>query len=137
MTDESLSLLFVEDNPVTSASLGKAFSRRGFEVVHAATLEEGLEAVQKSKKFDCLLCDFDRKGENGLLVAKAFADKFPSSPIAIFTGHKDLLQRKDVQVFFHQNPFPKKLKYLYKPIDRTDIFQWFSEVKMAAKNQRR
>lgn len=122
-----LSILFVEDNPVTSASLTKAFERRGYSVTHTMNLEQSLKAIEESDHFDYLLCDYDLNGENGLIAAKAFADKFSDSAFAMFTGYEDFLRRKEVQEFLGKSSFARHLDVLYKPIDRNLIFQWLVE----------
>ena len=122
----ALRVLFVEDNPVTQASMTKALKNRGYALRSATDLASALSFLNKGEIFSHLICDYDLAGENGLVVAKKFNELFPKAPISIFTGHESFLQRADVNQFLSENPLSRALHIIYKPIDQEQIFGWLS-----------
>ncbi|MCL2878633.1 MAG: response regulator transcription factor [Treponema sp.] len=58
-------ILIIEDDPDIHEMLRHAFAREGWELIHAETGEEGLQALQ-SKGADCVILDIMLPGMDGL-----------------------------------------------------------------------
>jgi len=62
-------ILIIEDDPGIQEMLKHAFSREGWKLVHAASGEEGLEAL-KANGADCIILDIMLPGQDGYKVLR-------------------------------------------------------------------
>lgn len=131
MVSQRKSLLLVDDNPVILKSLGKGLQTRGYELFTAQDIAEALKIIEAKDHIDFLITDYDLLGENGLVIAKMFHDKFrQNSAIAVFTSHTDLMVRKEVLDFLQENPMKNGFKLIFKPVERVAIFEWLRETEI-------
>ncbi len=70
-------MLLVEDDPVSASALSTILTRRGFEVLHAATLAQGL-ALLATRSPDTVLLDLMLPdGDGSVLLERARAEGRP------------------------------------------------------------
>jgi len=83
-----LRVLVVEDDPPTRSALRSIFSRQGWQVATAATVDEGLACLDPAP--DCIVLDLvlpDGGGE--AILRKVRADSIPTRMVAVATGTND------------------------------------------------
>lgn len=77
-------ILYVEDDPLTRATIANRLRRRGYNVVEAASGEEALElAADESPSFSLALLDVDLPGINGLETYRQLRARDPSLPAVV------------------------------------------------------
>jgi DNA-binding response OmpR family regulator len=81
-------ILLVEDDERISEPLLRVLGTEGYEVVHASTGNEGLEAVM-SRKPDLLLLDLTLPDIDGLDVCRKVREERPELPIIMLTARAD------------------------------------------------
>jgi DNA-binding response OmpR family regulator len=81
-------ILLVEDDERISEPLIRVLATEGYEVVHAATGNEGLDAVA-SRKPDLLLLDLTLPDIDGLDVCRKVREERPELPIIMLTARAE------------------------------------------------
>jgi DNA-binding response OmpR family regulator len=81
-------ILLVEDDERISEPLLRVLGTEGYEVVHAATGHEGLEAVA-SRKPDLMLLDLTLPDIDGLDVCRKVREDRPELPIIMLTARAE------------------------------------------------
>jgi CheY-like chemotaxis protein len=79
-------VLVVDDDPDIATMLVRALSRRGFVMETAASADEALERIAKSR-FDAALVDLVMPGRDGKDLAAALRERVPGLPIGLLTGY--------------------------------------------------
>jgi len=89
MSDQSVRLLFVDDEPSIRITLPEILKRAGFDVTVAATVPEALEYIGK-EKYDLLLSDLNiGQPGDGFTVISAMRRSQPEVVTIILTGFPD------------------------------------------------
>ncbi|KJZ30241.1 chemotaxis protein CheY, partial [Paracoccus sp. S4493] len=78
-------LLIVEDDAALAATLTESFARRGYDVRHASSTDEGIALAQQSPP-DLALVDLKLPGRSGLECVQALAGMDPAPRIVVLTG---------------------------------------------------
>lgn len=118
MTD-SLSLLLVDDDPVLTQVLARAFTRRGYKVHEANNRSEALSACQQENIDRCVL-DLKIADESGLPLIPELLAIQPSLNIVMLTGYSSINTAVEaIKLGANQ--------YLCKPADANDIEQAFEK----------
>ncbi|MBI4552980.1 MAG: response regulator [Candidatus Latescibacteria bacterium] len=78
-------LLIADDDAVLRVSLGKIYTKAGYEVVLAADGEEAIQ-LARTQPFDLALIDLSMPKYNGLEVLKAMKRFAPRMPVIILTA---------------------------------------------------
>ena len=94
-------VLVVDDDPDIATMLVRALSRRGFVMETAASADEALERIAKSR-FDAALVDLVMPGRDGKDLAAALRERVPGLPIGLLTGYtrSPLLAAAEPEVAF-------------------------------------
>jgi len=93
MPKERIRVLLVEDNPgdarlIKEILAGPAYFGAAYQISHAATLNEAIEACS-DKRFDILLLDLNLPDSSGLETLESLNGLFPRLPIIVLTGLND------------------------------------------------
>ena len=90
MTDEAPGggrrILLVEDEALVVDLLTDYLGTKGFHMSSAGTVDEGLEIIQKSERFDILLVDKNLPGRSGIELVREAHKMDPETVILIITG---------------------------------------------------
>jgi DNA-binding NtrC family response regulator len=117
-------ILLVEDELVIQKLCVRLLIQQGYQLVLAATVEEGIQKMQAGK-IDLLISDLKLPDGNGLDVVRIFKERFPASQVLVITGASE------------EDEIIKELKasidceYLSKPFD---IVRFISVVSKALHN---
>ncbi|HLV81882.1 MAG TPA: response regulator [Chthonomonadaceae bacterium] len=88
LPSESGTLLVVDDEPLMTELFQQYMTRRGFRVVTAATGQEALDTVAaEADGLRLVLLDISLPDMSGLEVARRLAERAPSLPVMIASGH--------------------------------------------------
>ncbi|MFV8817048.1 response regulator transcription factor [Haliea sp. E17] len=89
-TDETRTLLLVEDDAAFARTLGRSFERRGYTVWHATSLEGALPLLDEYK-IGYAVVDLKLEGEaSGLACVKALHRHDPDMLIVVLTGYASI-----------------------------------------------
>ena len=84
--DEARSLLIVEDDAAFARTLAKSFQRRGYQVLHASSLES-MQAILRNARPHYAVVDLKLKGEaSGLACVQALHAHDAQTLIVVLTG---------------------------------------------------
>ncbi|MBB3972165.1 response regulator transcription factor [Hansschlegelia beijingensis] len=78
-------LVIVEDDAQFARTLRRSFERRGYEALHAASLEE-LQELLKTRSPDYAVVDLKLAGASGLACVQALHAHDPETVIVVLTG---------------------------------------------------
>lgn len=81
--------LLVDDEEFVRLSTADMLADLGYDVLEAATAEEGLALVQNGAKFDLLVTDHLMPGMTGSDLARAVQTLRPSVPILVISGYAE------------------------------------------------
>ncbi len=84
-------ILLVEDDKVQQHVLGHWLeSKLGYEVLYAENATEGLALLEKNTQIQLAILDYYLPGMNGLELLEICRQKYPSLPVIMLTGTKDV-----------------------------------------------
>ncbi len=107
-------ILFVEDEHSVRTFGVRAFSKKGFDVVQAASGEEALDILKTDKNFQILFSDVAMPGISGVELAKLIKADIKDIKIILTSGYtQDLLDENDVSLL--------NAKFLAKPYSLGDL----------------
>ncbi len=78
-------ILFADDDVPIRETLSLYFKMKGFTVTTAANGAESIRLAQETP-FDLVILDVDMGGENGLDLLVVFKQKYPKTPVVMFTS---------------------------------------------------
>jgi CheY-like chemotaxis protein len=81
--------LLVDDEELVRLSTADMLADLGYDVLEAATAEEGLALVQNGAKFDLLVTDHLMPGMTGSDLARAVQTLRPGVPILVISGYAE------------------------------------------------
>lgn len=98
---KTLTILLIDDHPAILKSVGDLLTYIGYNVVLAASGEEGVAQFER-QPYDVVVTDFSMPGMNGLEVAERIKELSPTTPIVLLSidtfkqlpPHVDLCVRK-------------------------------------------
>jgi PAS domain S-box-containing protein len=83
-----IKILYIEDDPAQRSSLAGSLRQRGFEVVEAASGDEGLSLLTEDDSV--VLCDLNMPGMDGLEVLRRVQRLRPDVPFILLTAHPSI-----------------------------------------------
>jgi two-component system response regulator RegA len=114
-------LLIIEDDAAFARTLARSFTRRGYQVQHAAGLEE-LEALLVSQRPRYAVVDLKLNGEaSGLACVQRLHQHHPQTLIVVLTGYASIATAVEAIKL-------GACHYLAKPSNTDDIEAAFSRV---------
>ncbi|MFC5969715.1 response regulator [Halomarina salina] len=87
MARDATRILHVDDD-ADFGELVSIFLKREegtFEVVSETCVADGLDRLEQSR-IDCVVCDYDMPGRNGLEFLEAVQESYPEIPFILFAG---------------------------------------------------
>lgn len=87
-TDETGTILLVEDNPDVAEVATAYLQQLGYQVNGVATARAALDVLRAESKIDLVFSDIVMPGGmNGLDLAHAIREQFPALPVVLTTGY--------------------------------------------------
>jgi two-component system response regulator RegA len=111
--DGRLRLLLIDDDPTFSEVLGRALTRRGFEVLRAESAEAGIDAAQRDPP-EYAVVDLKLPGASGLVAVARLRALSQTMRILVLTGYASIATAVEAIKLGATN-------YLAKPADADDI----------------
>src|SRR5690606_4477916 len=106
-------MLLVEDDEVFAQVICRAMRKRGYEIQHACSLEEGIRAVN-SGCYDHAVLDLNLGGHSSLPLIPMLKGRNPEMNILVLTGYASIATAVDAIKLGASN-------YLANPADADDI----------------
>ncbi|MDO9413770.1 MAG: response regulator [Pseudolabrys sp.] len=85
-------VLLVEDEPMVREMIAFELDLAGFQVLEAASAEDGLRLLTENARIDLLFTDIRLPGKNGWQLAEEVRGLHPGVPIVYASGYSDLSQ---------------------------------------------
>ncbi len=85
MSDEPFEILFVDDDPDFAAGCVRWFQRKGHQVTHTTSGQDGIAQCEK-RDFDIAVLDWNLPGISGLELVQRMRDINPDTEILVLTG---------------------------------------------------
>jgi DNA-binding NtrC family response regulator len=108
-------MLVVEDDANTRTALRRIFALRGWTVRSAATVAEGLRALDPTP--DCLILDLSLPDGNGERILDAVASRGLATRILVISGVSDAARLKQVEERY------RPAAVFLKPVNLEQILQ--------------
>ncbi len=109
MSNETLDILFVDDDPDFAAGCVRWFRKNGHEVTHTTSGQDGIGQCEK-RDFDIAILDWNLPGLGGLELVQRMRDVNPETEIIVLTGEgsiENAVESMRRGVFdFLSKPFP-------------------------------
>lgn len=112
-TQDTYSLLLIDDDTVFSATLARSLTRRGMTVSTAEDAGEALQILHQ-QSFDLILLDLNLNGESGLKLLSQILQLQPGARILMLTAYSSVATAVEAIKRGAEN-------YLCKPVTATDI----------------
>jgi two-component system response regulator RegA len=110
-------VLVVDDDDTYRTALGRAFERRGFEVLAAASVAEALELVARRTP-DFASIDLRMPGASGLELVRRLTALHPNVRVVVLTGYGSIATAVEAVKLGAAD-------YLTKPADANDLLRAF------------
>lgn len=113
----TLSLLYVEDEPVTRDAVC-ALIRRRFPKLDISTAENGREGVARFRELspDLVITDVKMPQMHGIEMSRVIKGESPATPIIVTSAHSDMdFMIEAIEIGIS--------RYVMKPIDKDKLFQ--------------
>lgn len=111
MTTQTPRVLVVEDEELVREMMVYELQIAGFEVLEAASAEDGLALLDKAGSIDLLFTDIRLPGMNGWQLAETVRGRFPNVPVIYASGYADRVE-----------PLPHS-HFLQKPYRPSQVLQ--------------
>jgi len=115
---EPASVLVVDDDETYRTALGRAFERRGFRVLGAASVSEALELAARAS-VDFASIDLRMPGLSGLELVRGLLALHPSAVVVVLTGYGSIATAVEAVKLGAAD-------YLTKPADANDLLRAFA-----------
>lgn len=112
-TQDTYSLLLIDDDTVFSATLARSLIRKGMAVSTAADAGEAMQLLDR-QTFDLILLDLNLNGESGLKLLSQILQLQPGARIVMLTAYSSVATAVEAIKRGAEN-------YLCKPVAATDI----------------
>lgn len=86
MTDQTIKLLVIDDEPIVGKRLKQAFMKMGIEVETFTDPIEAMNAI-KQKSFDIVVTDLKMEGMDGMTILERVQRLNPKAKVIIITGY--------------------------------------------------
>jgi len=111
------SVLVVDDDETYRTALGRAFERRGYLVLEAASVSEALELAGRTR-VDYASIDLRMPGLSGLELVRRLSALHPSAVVVVLTGYGSIATAVEALKLGAAD-------YLTKPADANDLLRAF------------
>lgn len=121
LSNPSMSLLYVEDEPSTREIISKSL-RLGFPSLNLYYAENGEDGLQQYRKYrpDVILTDINMPEMDGIRMAQNILAEDPDARIIVLSCHSDLLYLLDAIKIGVK-------RYVMKPLDQNILFETITE----------
>lgn len=119
-------LLIIDDNIDIRDIMSIHFESKGYEVFQANDGSEGLEVLQKTSKFECIICDLQMPKITGVMFLKIIRDKNIHTPLIFITGFDKILDSVEAHKLGAQG-------FLLKPFSHDELEEKIVEVALFKK----
>jgi CheY-like chemotaxis protein len=109
MNHTEISILLVDDSAIVRRSLRQLFEAAGFLCMEAENGAQGLELAERFQP-NLVVLDFSMPIMNGLEAAPLFKQKFPETPIIMFTMFTNDAFAKVACCWCHRGHLERKSK---------------------------
>lgn len=82
-----IQILVIDDHPSVLEGTKSMIEKEGDIIVTAVTTGMEAQNVLESQSYDLLLLDLNMPGINGLELTRRILERYPDTPIIIYTGH--------------------------------------------------
>jgi DNA-binding response OmpR family regulator len=93
--------LVVDDDPTIRSFVTAILLAEGFEILAAEDGDDALEMVRESDGVDVMITDIQMPRRDGVSLARAVAEEFPTAAIVLMSGYP----APDADFDFIQKPF--------------------------------
>lgn len=118
MTEETLSILIVDDDEILRTRLSRAFRNRGFDVMEAENYDSAITTLQDTKP-DRAVLDLKMPGNSGMELLKELKRISPETEAIVLTGYGSITNAVNAIKLGAVN-------YVTKPADAEEILAAFS-----------
>jgi CheY-like chemotaxis protein len=100
-------ILLVEDETDGAELAATLLSANGLEVVQAHSADDALRVLQSDKGIDAVFTDIMMPGMNGLELADAISERYPTVKVVLTSGYvvPDLLKNRERSYLFAAKPY--------------------------------
>lgn len=100
-------ILLVEDETDGAELAATLLSANGLEVVQAHSADDALRVLQSDKDIDAVFTDIMMPGMDGLELADAISERYPTVKIVLTSGYvlPDLLKNRERPYLFAAKPY--------------------------------
>ena len=113
LSTSSETLLIVDDEPLMTSLFSQSMSKRGYQVLTAASGAEALEIVKREgETIRVVITDMTMPGMDGMQLAQALAQQAPQIKVLLSTGHEadnELLAQSPNIKGIVQKPYQSKV----------------------------
>jgi CheY-like chemotaxis protein len=87
MTSDEMTILFIEDDPLTRYSVTERLGRRGYDVLGAESGEQGVQMATGRPPPDAVILDIDLPGIDGYETYRQLQAVCPKAPVIVCSAH--------------------------------------------------
>lgn len=100
-------ILLVEDETDGAELAATLLSANGLEVVQAHSADDALRVLQSDRDIDAVFTDIMMPGMDGLELADAISERYPTVKIVLTSGYvlPDLLKNRERPYLFAAKPY--------------------------------
>lgn len=115
---KSPTILIAEDEPIVRGYIASVLRREGFQIIEAGDGVEALEQIeQHGWEIDLLVTDIRMPRMDGVTLARAFAKRYPGTPIIYISGYPFEFEDERAR---HPN---LSCAFLMKPFAHTELLE--------------
>ncbi|MBX5174611.1 response regulator [Rhizobium sp. NZLR1b] len=119
MTQDSITVIVVEDDMLVRLDLVMSLEDEGFIILEASNADEALEILNANPEIRLMFTDIDMPGTmDGLKLAAAVRDRWPPVKIIVTSGHRDLTDEL----------LPVEGRFFSKPYDHARVISTIREM---------
>jgi two-component system, NtrC family, response regulator HydG len=113
MTNETIRVLVIDDEPVHAETVAEGLERVGYECVIATSGKEGFKKIE-SEEWDVILTDLKMADLDGMQIVRKARTEMPDTEVVVITGHGDVKTAVEAIKLGASN-------YLTKPVELGEL----------------
>ena len=123
MTQNGITVIVVEDEPLVRLDIVMSLENEGFIVLEASNADDAIDILNAHPEIRLMFTDIDMPGSmDGLKLAAAVRDRWPPVKIIVASGHRQLSDEL----------LPVEGKFFSKPYDHNSVIMAMREMLAAA-----
>ena len=123
MTQNGITVIVVEDEPLVRLDIVMSLENDGFIVLEASNADDAIDILNAHPEIRLMFTDIDMPGSmDGLKLAAAVRDRWPPVKIIVASGHRQLSDEL----------LPVEGKFFSKPYDHNSVIMAMREMLAAA-----